>query len=84
MLEEERAAHLRIEVMLHEEADSQRRLIAEMGELAGYYADMSRDLSLMPTFFDIPIHTPAASISQTPPPPPPTTRAYTYRTLSSR
>ena len=57
--------------MLHEEADSQRRLIDGMEELAGYYLVMRRELTQMRTFFDIPAPTTAASTSQTPPPPPP-------------
>ena len=67
MLEEERAACLRMEVRFHEEADSRRWLIDGMEELAGYYMVMSRELLQLRTFFDILAPTTAASTSQAPP-----------------
>ena len=69
MLEEERAARLRMEVRFHEEADSRRRLIDGMEKLAGYYMVMSRELLQLRMFFDISAPTTATSISQAPPPP---------------
>ena len=81
MLEEERAAHLRMERMLYKEADSRRRLIDGMGELAAYYAEMNRELTQMRTFFAIPAPTATASTSQIPPPPPPPGASDTTPTL---